>query len=72
MYYMIVNTADIPELAETTRISVSGLQAVLDDTQFAMLGMDEIDCQMLSQKKALALMETEDWKADETTNEGAC
>jgi hypothetical protein len=62
MYYIICNKSDIPELAETTRISVDGTQVILDDVQFNSLGIDEIECQMLSQKKALALMETEEWK----------
>ena len=81
MYYIVCNTADliksevdeegnpISVMPETTRISVDGTQAVLDDTQFAMLGMDEIDCQMLSQKKALALMETAEWKVTATEGE---
>ena len=72
MYYMICNTADITTesgLPETTRISVDGTQAVLDDTQFAQLGMDEIECQMLSQKKAMALMETAEWKVTATEGE---
>ena len=69
MYYMIVNTSDIPELSETTRNSVDGTQTVLDDVQFAILCMDEIECQILSQKKAMALMETAEWKVTATEGE---
>ena len=63
MYYIICNKADIPELAETTRVSVDGTMVILDDVQFNSLGIEEIECQMLSQKKALMLMEEPEWKA---------
>jgi hypothetical protein len=69
MYYMIVNTADIPGLSGTTRVSVDSTQAVLDDVQFASLGVDDIECTMLSQKKAMALMETAEWKVTATEGE---
>lgn len=65
MYYIICNKIDIPELAETTRISVDGAMVILDDVQFNQLGIDEIECQMLSQKKALELMEMPEWRIQE-------
>lgn len=77
MYYIVCNTADliksetdtegntISVMPETTRVSVYGEQAILDDVQFESLGIDDLDCQMLSHKKALALMETVEWKSQE-------
>ena len=75
MYYLIINKADLVTTdtegnqvdltPETARQSVDGTQVIIDDVQFDQLGIEEIDCQMVSWKKGLSLMETPEWKVEE-------
>lgn len=65
MYYIICNTSEIPEHADTTRTSMDGTKAILDDVQFCELGMPVLACTVICQDKALELMETPEWKITE-------